>query len=157
MTEESAILEGYSFGSIHADHVKMTKFGYHNGVVDQAYTDVMEYIYMMIDYAKLYYSSQRPLEPSMSRQRSPLVVQRIEELQKTPLLSSLLPDNMENIHRPMTALATWHSGHAPSSNFKLFSNVEPPRKRARISSNFPLVVASSEASEAQKMPFSPEI
>ena len=136
----------------------MTKFGYHNGVVDQAYTDVMESICIMIDHAKVFYSSQKTLEPSRSRQRSPLAVQGIEEIQKSPLPSGLLPDNMENIHRPMTALATWNSGHAmPSQNFKSLSNVGLPSKRARISSNFSSLVASSEASEAQNMPISPEI
>ena len=136
----------------------MTKFGYHNGVIDQSYTDVMESIYMMIDHAKLSYSSQRSLEPSLSRQRSPFAVQGIEELQKTPMPPGLLPDNMENIHRPMTALATWQSGRAmPSQIFKSFSNAGPPAKRARISSNFSSLVTSSEASSAQDVSFSPEI
>ena len=136
----------------------MTKFGYHNGVVDQAYTDVMESICIMVDHAKAFCSSQRTLEPSLSRQRSPLAVQGIEEIQKSTLPSGLLPDNMENIHRPMTALATWNSGHAmPSQNFKAFSNVGLPKKRARISSDFSSLVESSEASEAQNMPFSLDI
>ena len=136
----------------------MTKFGYHNGVVDQAYTDVMESICIMIDDAKVFYYSPRTLEPSLSRQRSPLAVQGIEEIQKSTLPSGLLPDNMENIHRPMTALAPWNSGHAvPSQNFKSFSNVGLPKKRARTSSDLSSLVASSEASEAQSMPFSLDI
>ena len=136
----------------------MTKFGYHNGVVDQAYTDVMESICIMIDHAKVVYSSQRTLEPSLSRQRSPLAVQGIEEAQKSPLPSGLLPDNMENIHRPMTALATWNPGHAmPSQSFKSFSNVGLPSKRTRFSSRFSSLVASSKVIEAQNMPISLEI
>ncbi len=153
VTEESAIFEGYPFGSIHADHVKMTKFGYHDGVVDQAYTDVMESICIMIDHAKVFHSSQRTLESSLSRQRS---IQGITEVQRSPPLPfGLLPDNMENIHRPMTALASWNSGQAtPSQNFKSFGHIGLPKKRARVSSNLSSLAPSSEVSETQNMPFS---
>ena len=107
----------------------------------------------MIDHAKALSFSQGALDSSMSRQRSPLAVQGIEEIKKIPLPSGLLPDNMENIHRPMTALSTWSSGQAmPSQNFKSFGSVGLPTKRARISSDLSSLVASSEASEAQNMP-----
>ena len=102
----------------------------------------------------MFYPTQRTLESSPSRQRSPLAVQGLEETQKSSLVpSSLLPDNMENIHRPMTALATWTSGHAmPTQNFKSFSKFGLPAKRARISFSPSSLIASSEASEAQNMP-----
>ena len=136
VTEQSAIFDGYPFGSIHADHVKMTKFGYQNGVPDQAYTDVMESVSMMVGHAKGFIPSQRTLESSVSRQRSSLAVQGIAETQQITLPSGLLPDNMENIHRPMTALATWNSGQAmPSQSFTSFGNNELPWKRALLSSD----------------------
>lgn len=128
----------------------MTKFGYHHGVVDQAYTNVMESICTMIGHAKLFYSSQGSLELSMSRQRSPLAVQGIEEIQKSSLASGLQPDNMENIHRPMTALATWNSGQAsPSRDFKSLGSAGFPTEQSRVSSSLSSLVARSEASEAQ--------
>ena len=150
VTEKSAIFEGYPYASIHADHVKMTKFGFQNGVIDQAYTDVMESVGIMIDHAKVFHPSRRTLEASVSRQRSSLAVQGIAETQQS-LPSGLLPDNMENIHRPMTALATWNSGQAmPSQSFKSFGNNGVPSKIARLSSDLlPLVV-----NEAQSMAFS---
>lgn len=133
----------------------MTKFGYHNGVVDQAYTDVMESICIMIDHAKIFHSSQRTPESSLSRQRPPLAVHGITEIQRSPLPSGLLPDDMKNVHHPMTALATWNSGKAmPSQYFKSFAHVGLPTKRARVSSNLSSLVTSSEVSEAQNKPFS---
>ena len=151
VTEESAIFEGYPFGSIHADHVKMTKFAYQNGVIDQAYTDVMESVCIMIDHAKVFNPSRMTREPSVSRQRSSLAVQGIAETQQSPLPSGLLPDNMENIHRPMPALATWNSARAlPSQSFKSFGHSGLPSKRARLSSDLSPLVAS----EAQSMAFS---
>ena len=52
MTTDSAILDGYPYSSIHADHRNMNKFGFNNGRLDQAYIDVMECIWMMTKHAK---------------------------------------------------------------------------------------------------------
>lgn len=152
------MFEGYPFGSIHADHVKMTKFGYHNGLVDQAYTDVMESVCIFTEHAKVFHSPARTPESSLSRQRSPLAVPGIAEIQGAPLPFGLLPENVENVHRPMTAFATWNSGHAiPSQNFKSFGHAEPQAKRARVSSNLSSFVSIPEASERQNMPSSSKV
>ena len=133
----------------------MTKFGYHNGLVDEAYTDVMESICIMIDHAKVFHSSARTAESSVSRQRSPLAGQGIPKIEGFPLPFGLLPDNMENIHRPMTALATWNSGQAmPSQKFKSFGPIGLPSERARVSSNLSSLVSSSKMNEAQNAPLS---
>lgn len=133
----------------------MTKFGYHNGLVDEAYTDVMESICIMIDHAKVFHSSARTAESSVSRQRSPLAGQGIPKIEGFPLPFGLLPDNMENVHRPMTALATWNLGQAmPSQKFKSFGPIGLPSKRARVSSNLSSLVSSSKMNEAQNAPLS---
>ena len=133
----------------------MTKFGYHNGLVDQAYTDVMESICVLVDHAKVFHSLARTTESSLSRERSTLTVQGIAESQTSSLPFSLMPDNMENVHRPMTALATWNSGQAvPSQKFKSFGTAEPPTKRARVSSNLASQVSTLETSKIQDITFS---
>lgn len=133
----------------------MTKFGYHNGLVDQAYTDVMESICVLVDHAKVFHSLARTTESSLSRERSTLTVQGIAESQTSSLPFSLMPDNMENVHRPMTALTTWNSGQAvPSQKFKSFGTAEPPTKRARVSSNLASQVSTLETSKIQDITFS---
>lgn len=118
MTEESAIFEGYPFGSIHANHVKMTKFGYHNGSADQAYVDVMEALSMMIDHAKFFHFPTRRSESLQASNRSQLLLKGIPLIPES-LPVKLVPENLENIHHPMTASAVWNLGHAsPSQNFR---------------------------------------
>ena len=133
----------------------MTKFGYHNGLVDQAYTDVMESICIMIDHAKIFYPPARTAESSLSHRMSPLAVQGVAaEVQKIPPPFSLLPENMENVHREMTAFVTWNSGQAmPSQEFKSFDPVGLPAKRARLSSSPSFLMSSSEVSGEQNMSF----
>ena len=132
----------------------MTKFWCHNGLVDQAYTDVMESVYYMTDHAKKLYSSAGTHGISLSRERSPLTVQDIPEIEKSLLLSGLVPDNMENLHRPMTALAAWNSGKAvPTQRFKSLGTLRSSAKRARVSSNLSSRVLDSEMNEAQKISF----
>lgn len=132
----------------------MTKFGYHNGLVDQAYTDVMESICIMIDHAKSFHFPARTAESSLSHRMSPLAVQGVAEVQKIPPPFSLLPENMENVHREMTAFVTWNSGQAmPSQEFKSFDPVGLPAKRARVSSGPSFLMSSSEVSGEQNMSF----
>ena len=132
----------------------MTKFWYHHGLVDQAYTDVMESVYFMTDHAKKLRSSAGTHGLSLSRERSPLTVQGISNMEKSLLLSGLVPDNMENLHRPMTALAAWISGKAvPTQKFKSLGTVGPSAKPARISSNLSSNVLDPETNEAQNIFF----
>lgn len=132
----------------------MTKFWYHNGLVDQAYTDVMESVYFMTDHAKKLHSSAGTRGLSLSRKRSPSTVQGISEMEKSLLLSGLMPDNMENLHRPMTALAAWNSGKAvPTQTFKSLGTVGPPAKRARVSSDLSSRVLDSETNEPRNISF----
>ena len=68
----------------------MTKFGYHSGLVDQAYIDVMGSICIMIDHAKSFHSPARTAESSLSHRVSPLAVQSVAEVQNIPPPFSLL-------------------------------------------------------------------
>lgn len=110
----------------------------------------MQSICMMIGHAKVFYASRGPLALSTSRQGSLSAVQGIEETQSSLLPSALQPDNMENIHRPMTALATWNSGQTlPSRSFKSLGFGGPPTERSGVSSGLSSLIAKSEAIEAQ--------
>ncbi|MCJ1465148.1 hypothetical protein MMC07_003764 [Pseudocyphellaria aurata] len=116
VTEESAIFEGYPFGSIHADHVKMTKFARQNGLVDQGYEDILESICMMIGHAKDMQNSIEGAELVSSRQRFPLSIEGSRPVRGSLLPQKLLPSDSGNIHQPMTATAVWKMVQATSSN-----------------------------------------
>ena len=114
----------------------------------------MESVYFMTDHAKKFRSSAGTHGLLLSRERSLLTVQGIPEMEKSLLLSGLVPDNVANLHRPMTALAAWNSGEAvPTQSFKSLGTVGPSAKRARVSSNLSSRVLDSEMNEAQDTSF----
>ena len=119
MTTDSAILDGYPYSSIHADHRNMTKFGFNNGRPEQAYIDVMECIWMMTEYAKtLRIPVAVPVGTSIaknSRKRPLSFEQNGPNGARVADSFQLFP---QNIHLAATAAALWDVGKAePSHNF----------------------------------------
>ncbi len=123
VTTDSAILDGYPYSSIHADHRSMTKFGYHNGQLDQAYTDVMECIWMMTEHARAFkVPASLPVDTSVttSVRKRPLPLEQSSPTSAgSPSSFQLFPQNMETVHRAVTATALWEVGRAePSRSFE---------------------------------------
>ena len=122
MTTDSAILDGYPYSSIHADHRNMTKFGYYNGRLDQAYIDVMECIWVMTEHAKvLKVPVALPVGTSVAKnlRKRPLSLEPNSPTGAEAADSfQLFPRNKETIHLTATATALWDVGKAePSHSF----------------------------------------
>ncbi|KAL9611172.1 MAG: hypothetical protein Q9167_004157 [Letrouitia subvulpina] len=135
----------------------MTKFGSHNGMPDEAYTDVMESICAMVDHARLFHSQAKAHNMPFDHFGTPSALQKDAEIQNSMLPFGLSPGDVDNIYRSLTTLATWNPGTAqPSQHFKSFGPISLPAKRKRESLKSLSPVASFDIGTERNILDSPE-
>ena len=122
----------------------MAKFGSQNGLVDQGYEDVLECICMMIGHATRMQDYRGGAESVFGRQRLRLPIEGGEVVRESGFTQKLLPDDLKNIHRPMTATAVWIKAQAADSHgflaqfqtrFVEKKSFFPSRTSSRVPSN----------------------
>jgi hypothetical protein len=121
----------------------MTKFGYHDGQLDLAYTDVMECIWMMTAHAKTLDMSKGTSVAKITRKRPHSSEQNSPTSTGLSDPFNLFPENIDYIHHPLIASALWDNGRAEPSQIFL-SNAKS--KRARTKSPLIPELASFESS-----------